>query len=405
MKKIVLAGFPSVKNLGDPVLFESTEYLIKDVLRNVPYPIVVERLDLLGGKVGLKQLTGKIINRLYDRIGDQKERQLRSHYAIKELIYGLLLREHFEKAVKGSVAVVVAGGGLIKFKYESCDYRLIMLIKIASKHNIPVYLNAVGIEGYSDSDLRCQELKKHLNSEVVKVITTRDDISLLNDKYVTNTRIKTTRVADSALWSDKVYGLTKNPKSETVGLGVVRGGIFYDNGIDFSEGELLELWVGIIRELDIRGIMWKIFTNGLEADSQFCDLLLKRLNKTEDKESLVEIPRSPSDLVRIISQFNKVLACRMHASIIAYSLNIPSVGLVWNDKIRMFGKLIGHPERFIDVGDFCPKLIVDTLLNAENGSSDEAFKSAYRQTTRNHLQAFLASIVDVPFTVAHSEKI
>ena len=49
-----------------------------------------------------------------------------------------------------------------------------------------------------------------------------------------------------------------------------------------------------------------------------------------------------------ISGFSSVIAVRMHANIIAFSLGIPSVAFVWNDKLRFFGQSIGYPDRFIE---------------------------------------------------------
>lgn len=40
-------------------------------------------------------------------------------------------------------------------------------------------MNGVGIEGYSETDIRCQRLKKAINQDCFKVITTRDDIDTL----------------------------------------------------------------------------------------------------------------------------------------------------------------------------------------------------------------------------------
>lgn len=52
-------------------------------------------------------------------------------------------------------------------------------------------MNGVGIEGYSETDIRCQRLKKAINQDCFKVITTRDDIDTLK---ITILSIRTQRL-------------------------------------------------------------------------------------------------------------------------------------------------------------------------------------------------------------------
>ena len=88
--------------------------------------------------------------------------------------------------IKDLDAIVFTGGGFIKYKTQGLNYIDELILKTARRRDIPVMMNAVGVEGYSETDIRCQRLKKALNSDNVRVITTRDDIDTLNDHYITN---------------------------------------------------------------------------------------------------------------------------------------------------------------------------------------------------------------------------
>lgn len=386
MQKIVLAGFPNVKNFGDPILFESAEYLIKSIIDE---ETTVVRLDLFGEKNNkIKTLTIKVLNRLMNTLIKKEYRNTSGFYGLQKKLIKSAVYNYYRHTTENADAIIFAGGGMLKYKYETCDFRLTILTEMAEELNIPVAFNAVGVEGYSAENIRCQKMKESLNNDIVKSITTRDDIDLLNDKYIYNNNVFTAKVADSAFWSDKVYNISNNKNSKIVGLGVVRGGIFQDNGISMTEDELLNLWVGIIEELDSKAIEWKLFTNGLGADNEFLYKLLKKIGRL-DEEELVRIPRSPKELVEIISEFQTVIACRMHASIVSYSLDVPSVGLVWNDKIRMFGETIGHPDRFISHQEFSPKRIVEKMINIELNEEDINFKNDFRQTTLKSVERFI----------------
>lgn len=66
------------------------------------------------------------------------------------------------------------------------------------------------------------------------------------------------------------------------------------------------------------------------------------------RSQTMDRPKSVDELVNIISSFDAAVVTRLHSSIIAYSFDIPTIGLVWNNKQLMFGKAIKHSERFIE---------------------------------------------------------
>ncbi|MNF57022.1 Polysaccharide pyruvyl transferase [compost metagenome] len=59
-------------------------------------------------------------------------------------------------------------------------------------------------------------------------------------------------------------------------------------------------------------------------------------------------PKTPSDLVNTINRYDLIVAHRLHANIIAYSLGITSIGLRWDTKLHSFFKSINREHLFID---------------------------------------------------------
>src|SRR5690606_25962164 len=88
----------------------------------------------------------------------------------------------------------------------------------------------------------------------------------------------------------------------------------------------------------------------------------------------------------IISKFSVVIAARLHANIIAYSLDIPSIGLVWNDKLTFFGNKIGVPERFIPTEHLSAENIIRAALHAESEGFDKHQRASYQAQARLHIQ-------------------
>lgn len=257
-------------------------------------------------------------------------------------------------------AIIFAGGGLIKFRQEQLYRQVSEIIMEAQKYEIPVMLNAVGVEGYDGNDPRCLQLENALKQPCVKVISVRDDVGGLKENYSLHPSTRIRSVFDPAIWSEKTYQtiLKKRKNKGYIGLGIARETLFCDYGIpSIDRNYLMNLWKNIALQLEERGYQWKIFTNGLEQDERFAKDVLDEIGHGE----MLLQPLNASMLVSTIGEMQGMIACRMHSNIIAYALKIPSVGLVWNDKMRFWGEKIGYPERFIDEKNLQAEGIVDTL--------------------------------------------
>ena len=277
-----------------------------------------------------------------------------------------ILRTHIKNLdtcqIEYADAVVFSGGGLVKFMAETFYELLWEFISKAQECNVPVFLNAVGVEGYDDKDERCQLLKKALNLPCVKGITVRDDLETLLEKYIENDEILIKEVFDPAVWCDETYGeISADKNSEIIGLGLAREGIFTDHGIERIDKEyLLEFWKETALKLEEQGYKWCVFTNGLDKDETFAKEFVSYIGYGE----ILIQPAKPHQLVENICKFKGVIATRMHSNIIAYSMGIPSVGLVWNEKLALWGKKIGFPERFVTADNLTAENAVNALLKA-----------------------------------------
>ena len=324
------------KNYGDTIIADCTEYLIKKAL-------------------GKKADQYTIINYAYT--SDDIEQ------------------------IKYVDAVVFAGGGLIKFKAEDFYKRVAEMIETAQKYNVPVFLNAVGVEGHDEADERCLMISDALNKPCVKGISVRDDIDLLKDSYIKNPDIRIRNGIDPAVWTPQAYGITRRPQDEEcIGLGIAREMLFADYDLpQFDRQFMLDFWKDTALALEAKGLKWKLFTNGLDSDECFADDVLEYIGHGEKLAQ----PNNAATLVKNISYFTGMIATRMHSNIVAFSLGIPSIGLVWNDKLKMWGENIGCPERFLESKDISAENAVSALeLAMKQGSRKLGFfkkRSSYRE--------------------------
>ena len=220
--------------------------------------------------------------------------------------------------------------------------------------------SSIGIEGYDEDNRKCQRLKKTLNFDCVKRITTRDDFASLQ-KYKENPALAIDKTADPAVFSKEVFApfIQGKRKPRKIGIFIIRANAFTDNKIPFTAQQAAEFWLALMDELERRGYSYSLLTSGHFGDEAFLDYLIRRYNVPESK--CVFNINCPEDLFQNLSPFSAVVSCRLHPSIISYSMGIPSISLVWNGKVRGFYESIGFPDRAVETDGIDPQRVADLL--------------------------------------------
>lgn len=361
MKKIrvLLLTNRDSDNVGDQVIEASVISLLQVVARN---------LDFDYDSFVVSSRAAGIISKKYLKTGDES------------LLTGA------RKAISKADLLIFGGAPLFNYKYQSFYRRTIRTLELANEYKVPVVFSSIGVESYSESDPRSQALKTALNLPVVRQITTRDDLTSV-DRYVSGSSTSTALVSDPAVLADKVFERLPHGSSQsregkggrTIGLVVTRAGIFADNDIRFSELDQRRMWLDIIAQLEERGDDYRLFTTGHFTDEIFLDSLSRQHGVPPKKVAFTV--NSPDELVRELGRCDAVIAFRLHASITAYALGIPSVGLSWNFKVPEFYKGIGYPERAIGPANWNAESIMSTLDSAIKGGvvkDEDYLYSVYR---------------------------
>lgn len=263
------------------------------------------------------------------------------------------------------VDAVVFAGGIMKSTSEKFWLYIPELIEAAQRYNVPVLLSGIGVEAFHGEDEKSVRLREALNLPCVKCMTVRDDIETLRRDYITNPEITLLPVYDVAVWSKAVYKkalrqMEPMRKRKVIGLGVVREKLFSDYGNPQIDRQVqLDFWKGVIIRLEEEGLPWEIFTNGDSYDELFAREVLAYVGHG----SKAPVPMDAPALVQTISAYRGVIAGRMHSNIIAYALGIPSVGFLWNQKLTFWSEKIGYPERFLRPDEMHPEAAVERLLH------------------------------------------
>ncbi len=388
--KIAICGLIKSQNLGEQFIAKSLEYLIEDALRERGYDGTIDfvEVDILGrqdvtynvkgylkdlivnyNSYKIKGVFTSLIYKKLDGIAKKSNSMFIKNiiYRIRHLIYNKginyrkRLNRYYHSKMKNVDFIVVDGAGLLEYCYNEYQEPLYTISKYAERHGLQVVYNAIGRAGeYNEKDFRCSILKAALRSDVVKYVSARDSLETVQQCAGKDMPVKL--LADAAFWMKEAYGIQEPEKREKVGIGIVRGNSLKGYGYDFDANDWVELFVNIAKLLEAKGYQYEFFTNGLNVDILLGKKILKAMNLPD--EYLVERPDDAEVLCDTINGYKGIITCRMHSSIAAFTMGIPSVILSWNDKVEKLMAIIGYEERAIKFVDFDAEYVVERFETA-----------------------------------------
>lgn len=394
MKKIAVIGLYSLLNMGDRILCETSQYLLKQIVPHVE----IREVDVLPSSESEYQGLDRVKFKISKKMRKYAKKKFtytdsgKFRYWFEYFTWWLRVNSHYKRKLAGVDAILFSGGGFLKFRTQGLNYYVEQIIKIAQKNHIPVMMSGMGIEGYDATDVRCQKLKQTINSDCVKVITTRDDIEVLQNCYIENPNIRTARVGDPAFWCPECYGIYKSPQNTKIGINLIRGKIFKDYGNTYSYTQLKEFYKELLLSAERRGMDWVLFSNGMKSDQRFGKKLLKELELSpEDK--LLPAPESSEDLLNMIKDFKGIFGARLHACITAYALDVPAVGFIWNEKTRFFAEITDKQENFFEEAEMDAERILDQLEAAMKQEYDTSARDRMKGLTKQYMEEFFKELV------------
>lgn len=325
-------------NVGDQVIEACDISLLRCVMKN---------LGLEKTEYEISSRSASIVSKKYVATRDDK------------------LLDAARRAIGKADLIVFGGAPMFNYLYQNFYERTAVMLELAQREQKPVIFSAIGLERYQEDNVKCQRLKAALNLDCVKQITTRDDFDML-EKFKENEQMAIGKVSDPAVFSDHVFAPFLLPKKgkqkKVIGIFILRDNGFKANKLDFSAGQAADFWAALIKELQARGYRYELLTSGHFSDEAFLDKLIRQYG-VKEKNCIFNM-NSPEKLVSRISSYDAVISCRLHPSIIAFALKVPSIGIVWNVKVKGFYKSIGYEDRIVEVEGLTPQAVVDRMERA-----------------------------------------
>lgn len=359
--KILVLGLYYDNNLGDAVIcdcvtarlrtyFPDAQIDIRDYVNRsefqVPQEISMEKLHYRKKRMRFRQTITKYTP--WDKQVGHEEWKLK-HWG--DLAY-------IDTVCQTDYDLVVFGGGQVFMDYLALFVEA--FVQHFAEKNTPMFFNACGTGPVFSRNIRMR-LSAALMNPSVKLVSSRDDVVVINRRYMKGEK-QAVSTYDPALWCSEVYGVRKDPDARVVGLGIM-----YTNSI--SSKAVAKFWVQLIQEMEHRNIPWKFFVNGSGDDITFARYVYSLIPelKYAFEDCFVPAPRHPEELVKMIAGFKSVIAFRLHSHIIAASLDVPSVAMVWDNKLNFFFAKIGHRERCCTVHESADDILAKLAYAEQEG--------------------------------------
>ena len=388
--KIAICGLVKSSNLGEQFISKSLAWIITDELRKAGYigDLCFVEVDIQATNDEVKDhgnIIGNRVHNLYSytysgipadvvhyelkRVAERCKSQDKKNsiYRIRHYMWlhsrnlGKRYYRYYDSKLRDVDLIAIDGAGLLEYSYNAYQESLALLTNYAEQRSIPVIFNAIGRAGEFDKeDYRCQVLMSAFQHECVKYVSARDSRESVQE--CVGDRINVKLLADAEFCVDEAFGLKKSSREGVIGIGLIRG----DAALSYSEGfesdDWIELFVNIAKELQKRGYDYEFFTNGASEDYMIGERVIAKLGV--DKCKLVNRPVDARVLLETIASYSGIITCRMHSSIAAFTLGIPSVILSWNNKVDKYMEIVGYPDRAIPQTKFNATTIVNQMESA-----------------------------------------
>lgn len=286
---------------------------------------------------------------------------LKNHSISDYTINRMNLKNIDNDLLVSSDMIFFAGGGLFGLSYLNFYQYLDRITQIANEHHILVIFSSMGVNNMDITSETEDKLVNILKRKCIKAVSVREYEGLFC-KYATDTSLEINSVCDPACWSEYIYHFDAISSKKTIGINVVRGGLFKDNGLSWYLGDEMKYLDDLRKILDDKGLDYVFYTNGNFLDNNTLMYFAKEYHISSNK---IFIPNTTRELVEIISKCEKTISIRMHSAIISYALDIPSVTLKWNEKAGLFYNNIKRSKAALDLAEWNAENVVNRLFEVE----------------------------------------
>ena len=394
-RPIVICTARYSDNLGDGVIAECMEYVVKKAVPDIQ----VFHLDLAGRSgyvVSDFQKAHEYKNLFY------KLPSFTRSFAVL-LAWPVLMLPKLRDAMKSCAPkepfnLIFGGGQILSDVALNFPLKFHAVSRFAAKRGALLAVNAVGVSSKWSVWAKC--LFGHsLNLPNVVSISVRDQQSHQNLLRHLSLKTHPHVTVDPGIFAQERYGITKAEfivgKPLRIGVGIAHPSELAtqaENPEHFAIDPAVRFWGQVVEGIRSEGHIPVLFSNGAFEDESFLDKVRAFLKYDVDF-----MPRAstPEELSQTIASFHGIISHRLHANIVAFSLGVPAVSLVWDPKVRSFAEIAGNQKWCLPSGS-SPAQIVDCLKDRLAHPVDEAHLASLKAVVEKDVEALLCLMKYIP---------
>lgn len=385
LMKALLIGEIFSENLGDQLVYFATKMLIQQQYPEMEF----SELDIMG-RTGYPELyierdypLSKEYNRgITRRIKDALQSWNIADFAIKyrsakknSTYYDNIISKRYDVAI-------FVGGQVISDTFGTFLFEIVRLLE---HYHIPIIFNSVDL-GVLKNKFQKENYLSILKSNYIVGISCRCDAERLNHSLLKDNKTKAIFAFDSGIFASDLFNVSRKQNTSCVGLGIMMSS-------RYKTEVIIRFWVNIIEKLNQSEIKWKVFTTGQTSDYLLAKRILIIIGYPENQicQLLVQKPQTPVDLVRTIAEFDRILSFRLHSHIIAYALDVPSIAIAWDEKIKDFMRKTYNSDNYFTISSNTDD-ILQSLLKISRTVEHEQIIFENKKQLKNTLYGFVNDV-------------
>jgi len=362
--KIVQFGLHYSPNVGDGIISECLSHACRKLRPDCEFATID-----LSGRQGFGQKT--VRNReLALAVLSALPQRLRQWIVINQLSKLLnQVEPDWQEAVENADLAILGGGQIFSDADLNFCLKIAAAARVLRAKEVPAVIHAAGVSrNWSEKG---SALFHEVFQADLRAVGLRDQpsVSAWADQ-VHNALPRPHLTRDPGLLAAACYG-SKQPPSGRIGLCVTTPDILTyhaDSTVAGIAANGLVFFADLALALIQRGERITFFCNGAHEDRAALRKLAEFPEITEHIANgtitLAPDPVTPAALAAIISGCRAVVAHRLHACIVAYSYEIPVVGLGWDSKVSSFFSSVQSDQFFVGSAEASAELIASLTLAA-----------------------------------------
>lgn len=368
MKKVVVAAEVFSSNLGDYAIYDSLSSILEK------QKIEVKALDLslrrgwendsalLEGQTPLMTPVKNVLKKL--RFYRLFASRVKWYVSSRKKSY-----DYWKELISDCDAVIVGGGQLLTDTNRYFPLRISAVADIAKRLNKPIAFLGCGVGGeLSRSGYKSYE-EALLNA---KYISLRDKGSGNKLREYARDRI-TFHISPDLAFALPDSDVSERATNRVCGFNVMPLSIFHrfvPELRDVSESEYLRFWRRLAEGAAKEGLDIVIMTNGNPEDFSQAERINYELKKGGFNVRLLDRPRRPEELYEQVKNVDYLIATRMHAGIIGYTLGCKVATISWDQKVPYVWEAVNKSEVVVE-----PQIIKDDAPWARIVGSFESIRA------------------------------